>query len=151
MEHAAFTWVSIIPGLNLLQPHTATATLVIAALLTWGLVVRRKLAAVSDPVVPDATLSARNCAEIFVEWFVGFIEGLLGHNGRRYLPIYATFFLFILTADLTGLLPGFAPPTSNFNVTFALGVISFLTYNYYGFRAKGVLIEILAVADLRSG
>ena len=137
MEHS-FTWVSVIPGLSLLPDHTATATLVIAALFVWALVALRQLRAASDPVVPDATLTARNSLEIFVEWFVNFIEGLLGHQGRSFVHVYGTFFLFILAANLTGLLPGFAPPTSNFNVTFALGVTSFLVYNYYGFRAKGV-------------
>ncbi len=137
MEHP-FTWVSVIPGLNRLQDHTATATLVIAALLVWAFVARRQIQAASDAVVPDATLTARNSLEIFVEWFVGFIDGLLGHKGRQFVHVYATFFLFILAANLTGLLPGFVPPTSNFNVTLALGVTSFLVYNYYGFRAKGV-------------
>ena len=136
MEHP-FVWVSVIPGLNMLQPHTATATLVIAALLVWAFVARRQLQAAADPVVPDATLTARNTLEIFVEWFVGFIEGLLGPKGRGFVHVYATFFMFILAANLIGLLPGFAPPTSDFNVTFALGVTSFLVYNYYGFRAKG--------------
>ena len=137
MEHP-FTWVSVIPGLNLLPDHTATASLVIAALLVWALVARQQLRAASDPLVPDGTLTARNTLEIFVEWFVGFIEGLLGHKGRGFVHVYATFFLFILAANLTGLLPGFVPPTSDFNVTFALGLMSFLLYNYYGFRAKGV-------------
>jgi F-type H+-transporting ATPase subunit a len=137
VEHP-FTWVSVIPGLKLLQPHTATATLVIAGLLIWAYVARRQLRAAPDPVLPDATLTARNTLEIFVEWFLGFIEGIMGHKGRRYVPVYATFFLFILTANLTGLLPGFTPPTSDFNVTFALGVTSFFVYNYYGMRVKGV-------------
>ena len=137
MEHP-FTWVSVIPGLSALQDHTATATLVILAVLTWALVARRQMQSASDAVVPDGTLTARNSMEIFVEWFVGFIEGLLGPRGRRFLHIYATFFLFILVANLVGLLPGFVPPTSNFNVTFALGVSSFVMYNYLGFREHGL-------------
>jgi len=138
VEHA-FTWVSVIPGLNLLPQHTATASLVIVALLTWALVALRQLQGASDAIVPDARLTARNTLEIFVEWFVGFIEGLLGHKkGRRFVHVYGTFFLFILAANLIGLLPGFVPPTSDFNVTFALGVTSFAVYNYYGFRAKGI-------------
>jgi F-type H+-transporting ATPase subunit a len=136
VEHS-FTWVSVIPGLNLLPDHTATAMLVIAVLLTWAFVAGRQLQATTDPVVPDATLTARNTVEIFVEWFVGFIEGILGRKGRQFVHVYATFFLFILAANLIGLLPGFTPPTSNFNVTFALGVTSFVIYNYYGLRAKG--------------
>src|SRR6185436_5993666 len=84
VEHS-FTWVSIIPGLNLLPTHTATATVVIAALLVWALVGLRQLRAASDPVIPDGTLTARNSLEVFVEWFVGFIEGLLGHKGRTFV------------------------------------------------------------------
>jgi F-type H+-transporting ATPase subunit a len=136
VEHS-FTWVSVIPGLSRLPDHTATAMLVIATLLTWAFVARRQLQAAADPVVPDATLTIRNSVEIFVEWFVGFIEGILGRKGRQFVHVYATFFLFILAANLIGLLPGFVPPTSNFNVTFALGVTSFVIYNYYGLRAKG--------------
>lgn len=134
----SFNWVSIIPGLDRLPAHTATATLVGVALLVWAYVARRRVRAAADPVVPDATLTLRNTLEIFVEWFVGFMEGLLGQRARRYLPIYGTFFLFILAANLVGLLPGFAPPTNNFNVTFALGVLSFVAYNVYGFREKGL-------------
>jgi F-type H+-transporting ATPase subunit a len=137
VEHP-FTWVSIIPGLSLLPVHTATATLVIAALLVWALVALRQMQTASDAVIPDGTLTARNSLEIFVEWFVGFIEGLLGHKGRTFVHVYGTFFLFILVANLVGLLPGFIPPTSDFNVTFALGVTSFVVYNYYGFRYKGL-------------
>lgn len=136
MEHA-FTWVSVIPGLNLIPGHTATATLVLAALLVWALVAKRQFQGATQPLVPDATLTARNAMEIFVEWFAGFMDGVLGPNGRRFLPAYATYFLFILAANLTGLIPGFAPPTSDFSVALALGASAFLVYNYYGFAAKG--------------
>ena len=68
-------------------------------------------------MVPDGTLTARNAIEIFVEWFTGFVEGVLGHEGRSFVPSTATFFLFILAANLIGLIPGFVPPTSNFNIT----------------------------------
>ncbi len=136
MEHP-FTWSTAIPGLNAIPDHTVTAILVVLALLVWALVARRQLQAAADPVVPDGTLTARNSMEIFIEWFLHFIEGILGAKGRRYLPVYATFFLFILSANLIGLVPGFAPPTSNFNITFALGVTSFLVYNYYGMQQHG--------------
>jgi len=137
VEHS-FTWVTLVPGLNQLPVHTAHATLVIVALLALAFVARRQLQAAADPVIPDATLTVRNFFDVFVEWFIGFIEGVAGRGSRMYLPIYATFFIFILTANMIGLLPGFAPPTSDFNVTFALGVCSFLAYNYYGLKQKGV-------------
>ncbi|HVN86932.1 MAG TPA: F0F1 ATP synthase subunit A [Candidatus Binatia bacterium] len=138
MEHA-FTWVSIIPGLNLLPTHTATATLVMLALIAWALVAVRQMRAAADPIVPDATFTARNTLEVFVEVFsANIVEPLMGHHGRKYVPLYGTFFLFIIAANFCGLLPGFAPPTSNFNVTFALGVTSLVAYTYYGFESAGV-------------
>jgi F-type H+-transporting ATPase subunit a len=134
VEHP-FTWMSLVPGV---ADHTATATLVALALIGLAWVARRQLAAVPDAVVPDGALTVRNVLEVFVEQITGIVEGVLGRRGRRYVPLYGTFFLFILVANLTGLLPGFSPPTSNFNVTFALGVCSFVLYNYYGFAEQGV-------------
>lgn len=133
-----FNWVSVIPGLKALPVHTATALIVVALLLVWALLARRQLAAAGEEaVVPDATLSARNGLEIFVALFDSGMEGILGPKGRQYVPLYATFFLFILASNLLGLIPGMSPPTSNINVTLALGVTSFVMYNYYGFRAHG--------------
>lgn len=133
-----FNWVSVIPGLKALPEHTATGLIVVALLLAWAFLARRQLAAAGDEaVVPDGTLSARNGLEIFVALFDSGMEGILGPKGRKYVPLYATFFLFILASNLLGLIPGMSPPTSNINVTLALGVTSFVMYNYYGFRAHG--------------
>jgi F-type H+-transporting ATPase subunit a len=136
VEHG-FRWVSVIPGLDMMREHIATAILVSVALLVWGWVARRQLEAATDPAVPDGTLTARNTLEIYVEGFTGIVEGVIGPEGRKYVPFYAALFLFIFAANLSGLLPGFAPPTSNINITLALGLISFVMYNYYGFRAHG--------------
>jgi F-type H+-transporting ATPase subunit a len=133
-----FTWVSVIPGLNAMPDHTATALIVVAMLFAWAILAKRQLvAAGNEAVVPDATLSARNGLEIFVDLFASGVEGILGPKGRQYVPLYGTFFLFILTSNLLGLIPGVSPPTSNINVTLALGLTSFVMYNYYGFRAHG--------------
>ena len=68
----------------------------------------------------------------------GIAEGVIGHHYERYVPLLATFFVFILLSNLLGLIPGFSPPTSNVNTTFALGIVSFLAYNYYGLREGGL-------------
>jgi len=133
---AHFTWVSLIFGHSLDQ--TITATLVMLAIVAWAIVGLRQMQAVADPVIPEDKLTARTMLEIFVEWFVGFAEGVLGKHAKRFVPMYGTFFLFILLANLSGLIPGFSPPTSNFNIAFALGVSSFLLYNYFGFAEHGV-------------
>lgn len=137
MDHS-FLWISLIPGLRDLPAHTVHAGLVMVLLVCWAVAARRQMQRAQDPVVPDARLTLRNALEVFVEWFIGFIEGVVGPKGRRYLHVYATFFIFILTANLLGLLPGFAPPTSNFNITFALGVLSLVFYVSYGLRQNGM-------------
>lgn len=138
MEHHPFTWVAVIPGLSAMPGHAATALLVTGVLILFAYLSHRQLVAASDSAVPDDSLTLRNVAELLVEGVKGMAEGVLGHNGWRYVHFYGSFFLFILAANLTGLLPGFSPPTSNFNVTLALGVISFISYNVYGFKEQGV-------------
>lgn len=135
-EHG-FTWMSVIPGLNELPDHTATAGLVAVLILGTAFVARRQLAASSDPAVPDGTFTARNLMEIFVENFTGLVYGVVGRDAKMYAPLYGALFLFILCCNLIGLIPGFTPPTSNVNTTLGLGITSFIVYNYYGFRAHG--------------
>jgi F-type H+-transporting ATPase subunit a len=133
-----FTWVSVIPGLNELPDHTATAGLVAALIIGTAWVARRQLSAAPDAAIPDDGLTARNLMEIFVENFTSLVDGVVGKNAQQYVPFYGTLFLFILICNLIGLVPGFTPPTSDVNTTLGLGITSFLVYNYYGFRAHGI-------------
>ena len=137
MEHG-FSWVQHVPGLMLLEPHTATALLVMVGLLLFALRARQQLVAASDPVVPDGGFSARNIAEVVTEFIANLSESVIGHAGAKYVPLFASLFIFILGANVIGLIPGFTPPTDNFNVTLALGVVSFVAYNYCGLRAHGL-------------
>jgi len=86
-------------------------------LLLFGVVYRRSAA------VPHGWT---NLLEFFVQ-FVGdqiAIPNLGEDDGRRFTPILCSFFFFILTMNLVGLVPGFAAATSNVNVTVALAFIS---------------------------
>ena len=137
MEHA-FTWVSAIPGLNALPGHVATSLIVAAILIVAAMIARRQMDTAEDPTIPDESLTLRNIAEMLVEALVGMAESVLGHHGRRFIHFYGSFFIFILFANLIGLIPGFSPPTGNFNMTLALGAISFVAYNFYAFKEQGL-------------
>lgn len=137
MEHHPFTWVSVIPGLNLLPGHIATSILITGLLIYLAYKAKQQMDAAPDPNIPDDSLSLRNMAELLVEAVHSMAKGVLGHRARRYVHLYGTFFLFILCANLTGLVPGFSPPTSDFNVTFALGALSFVAYNFFAFQEHG--------------
>jgi F-type H+-transporting ATPase subunit a len=137
-EHG-FTWMQIIPGLNHLPDHVATAGVVTAALIGTALLARRQLVRAGDAaVVPDGTLTARNFYEVFVEQFTGLVDGIVGRDSRQYVPLYGAIFLFILANNLIGLIPGVLPPTSNVNTTLGLGLLSFVMYNVYGIQKHGV-------------
>jgi F-type H+-transporting ATPase subunit a len=138
MEHP-FTWVSIIPGLSALPDHVATSLLVVGVILIIVYLAHRQRTAAEDSAVPDEALTPRNMAELFVEGLASMAESVLGPSGRRFVPLYGTFFIFILAANLIGLIPGFSPPTSNFNVTLALGMISFIAYNFYALKQQGLV------------
>ena len=133
MEHG-YTWLHDLP----IPEHIATAILVALLLVVFGLRVRSKLTNTEAALQPEDGVTARNVAEIAVEFVSGLAEGVIGHHAERCVPLLAAFFIFILVSNLIGLVPGFVPPTSNFNTTLGLGIVSFLAYNAYGMREHGV-------------
>jgi len=60
-------------------------------------------------------------------------------DGRNWLPFFLTLFFFILTLNLVGLVPGMATATSNINVTAALGIMVFFTFNFAGMKHNGIV------------
>lgn len=48
----------------------------------------------------------QNFVEAVIEWMLGIVEGVAGEtNGRRFFPIVATIFLYVITSNWFGLLP----------------------------------------------
>ena len=67
------------------------------------------------------------------------MEDIIGPQGLKYFPVIMTFAVLILVSNLMGLFPLFMSPTAAVSVTFALGISSFLYYNYIGIKENGVL------------
>ena len=68
----------------------------------------------------------------------GLLEDNVGPRGMKYFPIIATFAVLILISNLMGLVPGLMSPTASTSVTFALGITSFVYYNYIGISENGL-------------
>ena len=66
------------------------------------------------------------------------IVRVIGEDGYRYFPVIATFSILVLTSNLMGLFPMFMAPTGSVNVTFALGITSFVYFNYVGIKENGL-------------
>jgi F-type H+-transporting ATPase subunit a len=67
------------------------------------------------------------------------IEDIIGPQGLKYFPVVMTFAVLILVSNLMGLFPLFMSPTAAVSVTFALGLSSFLYYNWVGIRENGIV------------
>lgn len=83
-----------------------------------------------------------------LEWVVEYLEGHFGsvlgpERVRKYLPFLATFFLFIIISNYSGILPGaghvrgFAAPTSHLGYNAGMALVVFFSYHYFGLRTRG--------------
>lgn len=142
MEHHPFTWLSAlsaaVPFLHGIPDYALTSILVTVGLIVLAVIGHGRLSRAETAVVPSESLSLGLVLQYFVEAIRGLAEGVIGHHSARHVPLLGSLFLFILVSNLLGLVPGFAPPTGNFNITLALGVVAFVAYNWYGAREHGI-------------
>lgn len=75
--------------------------------------------------------------ETAISGLYNFFEGLVGKEGRRYIPYLIAVALYIGIANLIGLL-GFKPPTKDLNVTASLAFMSIILIEAAGIRRRGM-------------
>ena len=81
----------------------------------------------------------QNLVEMLVEGMYNFLHGILGSETKRYFPLLATLFFYILVNNLMGIVPlGHSPSTAK-EVTISLGLIVFVFAQYTGIRRLGVV------------
>ncbi len=139
MHHEGLLWVKLIPGLNRLPVHLSNAILVAIIVLAVSMVARKKVKIERDEdIIPDDRLTFKNIVEFILEgvFFLG--RDTLGERTKRFTMLLGTLTFFILFCNLSGLVPGFSPPTSNWNTTLAMALTTLVLYNYYGFKEHGL-------------
>lgn len=127
----------MIPGVTEQTVHVATLGLATAATVAVGFVARAQLGTGQEAVIPANKLSIRGIVEMIAEFIYKLANQVIGHNGKDYVPYFASVFFFILFNNLIGIIPGMTPATENINTTFAFGVFSFLAYNFIGLKKQG--------------
>jgi F-type H+-transporting ATPase subunit a len=85
----------------------------------------------------DRPSNLQQAFELLYEFVYGQAEDQIGHDGRRYMGYFGTIFLFILSANLIGLIPCFESPTQNPSVTAGCALATFIYYNLAGIQANG--------------
>ena len=74
--------------------------------------------------------------ETVVTMLNDFFTGLLGEQGKRYVPYLMSVALYIACSNLIGVF-GIKPPTKDLNVTAALALMSICLIEYSGIHARG--------------
>ncbi|ETR78595.1 F0F1 ATP synthase subunit A [Afipia sp. P52-10] len=93
------------------------------------------LATRSRQLVPGRWQAA---AEMLHEFVAKTLQDNTGKDGMRFFPLVFSLFLFVLVANMIGMLPGSFTVTSHLIVTFALAMIVFLTVTIYGLAHNGL-------------
>jgi F-type H+-transporting ATPase subunit a len=81
---------------------------------------------------------AQSLAEMSYEFIAGMLREGAGSHGMKFFPFVFTLFMFILTANLLGMVPYFFTITSQIIVTFALSCLVIGTVIVYGFYKHGL-------------
>jgi F-type H+-transporting ATPase subunit a len=126
---------SVPAGANVIPDYLIMGGLIVVAWMSVSLIVRR-------------TLSVENPGrlQILIEDGVSGVQGMLhdyiGRKGQRYLPLIATLFVFILSGNLMGLIPGLKAPTSNINVTLGCALTAWVYYHSQGIKEQGIVAYV---------
>jgi F-type H+-transporting ATPase subunit a len=124
-------------GLHSAEPLVAALFVV---LLSIGLafLARAKVIDYDKSVIPDENLSLRTFWEIFIGYFYGLMKDMMGADrAKKYFGLVGTCAVFIFFSNMLGLVPGFLPPTSSWNITAGCALVVFVMFNYYGFKENG--------------
>jgi len=80
----------------------------------------------------------QNAVEMIVTALLDQIEATMGPRGKKLAPLIITLFLFLLTANWLGLVPGLTSPTNDINTTLGFAVMVIGLVQILGIMNKGI-------------
>ena len=119
--------------------HLGALTISETVLTTWGIMLFIALLA----LLLTRNLSAsptrkQTIAEMIVVAMESAVADVIpAQTVRTVMPFVASLWIFVLLANLSGLIPGLHAPTGDLSTTAALAVLVFLSTHWFGIRAKG--------------
>ncbi len=126
-----------------IKQHVMTLGLTTVLFLLIGIIYRSKSASVKNIAIPDPGISFRNLVEALGQFVYNLARNIMGEEqAKKYYTVIVLLFSYIFINNVIGLIPGFLPPTDNFNTTLALGVFVFIYYNFQGIKEQGLVGHI---------
>ncbi len=116
-------------GLTITETVTTT-WIIMAILIVVSIIATRNL-----DKIPQTKF--QNIMEILYEGVEWLVDSSMGKENRSYLPYVGTLALFLVIANLTGVI-GIRQPTADLNTTFALALLTFVLTHVSGMKSKGV-------------
>jgi F-type H+-transporting ATPase subunit a len=129
-----------------------TSWIVMAFILLVAFIATRRLRMRPGPF--------QSAVEFVIESLASFAVSLGGPRARRYIPLFAALFIFILLSNWSGLIPlvgrveFLRAPTSDLNITIGLALVSFCVFHVEGVRAlgfRGYLGKFFPLRTFRGG
>ena len=81
----------------------------------------------------------QNVMEYAIEFIENIVKGAMGEAGTKYTYFFGSLFLFILVANMLGLIPGLSSPTKDISINFSLAILWVIWMQYIGIRENGVI------------
>lgn len=119
--------------------HVNSGLIVTGIIIVFSILAARKIRGREEQfIVPPSRASFAGIADYFFEAVYGLVQSTLGPQTKKYFPFVGAMFIFILFSNLFGLIPYGGAPTSSLSTGFALGLTSFVFYNYQGIKEMGL-------------
>jgi F-type H+-transporting ATPase subunit a len=124
-----------VPVVFHLGPLMVTETVVTTWVLIAALVIACGLATRRMTMVPSGLQAL---IETLVSGIEQQIRETINHDPSEFLPLLGGLFIFLLVANLSGLLPGVRPPTASIETPAALATIVFFSVHVFGIKLHGL-------------
>ena len=115
-------------------PVPVTETVITTWALMAALAIGCGLATRRLTVIPTGLQAM---VETLVEGIAGQIRSIIDRDPWHFMPVLATLFIFLVTANLSGLLPGVRAPTASIETPAALATVVFFSVHVYGVWLNG--------------
>lgn len=148
-----------------------TNSIFVALIVTVGVLLFTRMATKSMKLIPDGK---QNFVELVIEFLYNQVEGIVGkHVAPKAFPLLATIFIFVITANWFGLVPGVGtigwgetnaplsiehmetpllrPATADLNMTLALAVVFMFVWLWVSIAELGVLGTFLHIFGPKGG
>lgn len=111
----------------------------LSIITTWGIMLVITLIAwLSTRHLDMLPSSVQTTAEGIVAAIDEAITAVAPEHGRQIMPFIASLWLFLIVANLVGLIPGLHSPTRDLSVTLALAALVFFSVHWFGIKTQGL-------------